>query len=485
MLFNSLQFLLFFAAVAGIFALLRGHLRLRNAFLLAASYTFYAAWDWRFLSLILLSTVVDFSIATRLPGASANRRRWLVLASLTLNLGLLGTFKYLDFGIESLASLASWMGWEVDLATLGIILPVGISFYTFQTIGYTLDVAAGRRAPVRSFLDFALFVAYFPQLVAGPIERSTVLLPQLQSLTHPGREHFRRGVLWVLSGYFLKVVCADTVAPLVDEAYARADMIGGPVLLLATWGFAVQIFCDFAGYTLIARGISEWFGIRLMENFRSPYVAGSPREFWQRWHISLSTWFQQYLYTPLALAFTRRNWPGHSVIPIFLTMVLIGLWHGAGWNFILFGAFWGIWLGGYALYQHALTQRARRVPQCLLVRWFRNDLPMAGVSKGLGVFAGTLLSFVFFRSPDLATTRQVFQALLTDWHLDPSFPFYLRSVGLLFGLIWLYGWLQHRFDDQDFLLKAPAWVRWTLAVFALLCLLTVGFRPVPFVYFQF
>jgi alginate O-acetyltransferase complex protein AlgI len=485
MLFNSLQFLIFFILVAAGFALVRRHLKLRNSFLLLASYVFYGAWDWRFLSLILLSTIVDYSVSNRLPAAGPRRQRLLVILSLVVNLGVLATFKYLDFGIESLAEMASWIGWELHIGTLGIILPVGISFYTFQTIGYTLDVAAGRRKPVRSFLDFALFVAYFPQLVAGPIERSTVLLPQLQELTRPGWPHFRRGLLWVLSGYFLKVVCADTIAPLVDEAYARADMIGGPVLFLATWGFAVQIFGDFAGYTLIARGISEWFGIRLMENFRSPYISQSPREFWQRWHISLSTWFQQYLYTPLALVWARRNWPLQSALPVFLTMTLIGLWHGAGWNFILFGAFWGAWLGGYALYQHALVQRSRKVPDCLAVKWFQNKVPGAVPIKVVAVFLGTLASFVLFRSPDLATAIKIFIAILTDWHLDPSFGFYLRSVGLLFGIIWAYGFIQHRTGNPDFLLDAPPLVRWSAVAFVLLTLLTVGFRPVPFIYFQF
>lgn len=485
MLFNSLQFLVFLVVVAAGFAFVRQHLRLRNAFLLLASYAFYSAWDWRFLGLILLSTLVDFSIARRLPAAADSHRRRLVFLSLLVNLGILGTFKYLDFGIESLVHLARSIGWDLNPGTLGVILPVGISFYTFQTIGYTLDVAAGRRKPVTNFLDFALFVAYFPQLVAGPIERSTVLLPQLQELTHPGRGHIRRGLLWILSGYFLKVVCADTVAPLVDEAYARADVIGGPVLFLATMAFAVQIFADFAGYTLIARGVSEWFGIRLMENFRSPYISQSPREFWQRWHISLSTWFQQYLYTPLALAFARRGWPGQSAIPVFLTMTLIGLWHGAGWNFIVFGAFWGLWLALYGGYQHALARRVQRNPDGLAVRWYRNQIPGTALLKGLIVFAGTLFSFVFFRSPDLATALTILGSIATDWHRDPSFALYLRTVALLFTLVWGYSWLQHRYKDPDFMLAVPPVIRWTAAVFVLLCLLTVGFRPVPFVYFQF
>lgn len=485
MLFNSLQFLGFLVIVALGFAITKHHLRWRNSFLLLSSYLFYAAWDWRFLSLILVSTLVDYSVSKRIPAAGQRGRKHLVLISLLTNLSILGTFKYLNFGLDSLVRMADSIGWNLHPGSLEIILPVGISFYTFQTIGYTLDVAAGRRKPVTNFLDFALFVAYFPQLVAGPIERSTVLLPQLQQLSQPTWDHFRRGTLWILTGYFLKVVCADTMAPLVAEAYARPDSIGGPVLFLATWGFAVQIFSDFAGYTLIARGVSECFGIRLMENFRSPYLSQSPREFWQRWHISLSTWFQAYLYTPLALAFARRNWPGQSAIPVFLTMTLIGLWHGAGWNFILFGAFWGAWLALYGPYQQALTRLSRESEEAIAVRWFRNELAGAKAFKIVVVFLGTLASFVLFRSPDLETALIVYHSLATDWRLDPSFGFYLQSVLLLFGLIWIYGWWQNRENNPDFLLLAPAWIRWTLAVFVLLCLLTVGFRPVPFVYFQF
>ncbi len=482
MLFNSLQFLVFFMLVAMVYATVHRHLRLRNGFLLLASYGFYGAWDWRFLGLILISTLVDFSISKRLPDVAPRQRRQLVTVSLIVNLGILCTFKYLDFGIQSLVEMASWAGWDLDVKTLGIILPVGISFYTFQTIGYTLDVAAGRRRPVNSLLNFALYVAYFPQLVAGPIERSTALLPQLEQVTHPGWEEFRRGVLWVLSGYFFKVVCADTIAPLVDEAYSRPEMIGGPVLILATLGFSVQIFCDFAGYSLIARGISEWFGIHLMENFRSPYVSLSPREFWRRWHISLSTWLRDYLYIPLG---GSRRGTARKCLNLLIVFSLCGLWHGAGWNFILFGAFWGVWLAGYTIYENLLSEYERRAPESLPVQWFRDKIPFSRPMKGLIVMVGILVSWVFFRSPDMRTALNIFEAILTDWHLDPSFGFYARSVGILFVLVWGYSWLQEYRNDQDFLLKEPKWIRWTLVSFSIFCLLTVGFRPVPFIYFQF
>jgi len=482
MLFNSLQFLLFFPIVAAVFFLVRGNHLLRNGALLIASYIFYGAWDWRFLGLIALSTLVDFFVAIRLESAAARPRRLLVACSLVVNLGMLGIFKYLDFGIESFATLVSRFGWQPDLVTLGILLPVGISFYTFQTIGYTLDVAAGRRKAVRNPLDFALYVAYFPQLVAGPIERSTNLLPQLQNPARPTWDHFRRGLLWVLTGYFYKVVCADTVAPFIDEAYSRVDTVGGPVLFMATLGFAVQIFCDFAGYSLIARGISEWFGIHLMENFRSPYLSQSPREFWRRWHISLSTWFRDYLYFPLG---GSRLGTTRTCLNLLIVFTLCGLWHGAGWNYVTFGFFWGAWLALYTLYLKALKERAAKAPDSLTARWIENRFPLAGLVKGLLTFGTILVSFVIFLSPDFDTATRVLGAILTDWRIDPSLPTYLRSVGFLFACILIYSYIQERHDDQEVLLRSPSWLRWTLGAFVLLSLLTVGFRPVPFFYFQF
>jgi len=482
MLFNSLQFLIFFPLVTAVYFLVRGHHFLRNGSLLVASYTFYGAWDWRFLGLIGISTLVDFYVSQRLETATERGRRWWVATSLTVNLGMLGTFKYLDFGIENFASLVERFGWQPDLATLGILLPVGISFYTFQTIGYTLDVAAGRRKAVRNLLDFALYVAYFPQLVAGPIERSTSLLPQLQNPSKPCWEDFRRGLLWVLTGYFFKVVCADTVAPYIDEAYSRVDTVGGPVLFMATLGFAVQIFCDFAGYSLIARGISEWFGIHLMENFRSPYLSQSPREFWWRWHISLSTWFRDYLYFPLG---GSRKGTARTCLNLIVVFTLCGLWHGAGWNYVTFGFFWGVWLALYTLYLKAFTRRAKTLPGSLSARWIENRFPFAGPVKGVLTFGTILVSFVIFLSPDFDTALRVMSAILGDWRFDPSFPAYLRSVGFLFVGMLAYSYIQERHDDQEFLLASPAWIRWTLGAFALLSLLTVGFRPVPFFYFQF
>lgn len=485
MLFNSLQFLVYLPVVLLVFAVVRRWPGLRNAVLLMASYTFYGAWDWRFLGLLWLSTLLDYSIGLNLPGASVRRRRLLIAASLVVNLGILGFFKYAGFGIEAFASLLAGFGLQPHLPTLALILPVGISFYTFQTIGYTLDVAAGRREPVRNLRDFALFVAWFPQLVAGPIERSTALIPQLQARTCITYAHLRRSVLWILTGYFLKVVVADSVAPLVNEAYARHADIGGPVLFMATWAFALQIFGDFAGYTLIARGVSEAFGIRLMENFRSPYVATSPQAFWQRWHISLSTWFQEYLYNPLALTFARRGWPGAQGLPIFLTMLLIGFWHGAGWNFILFGAFWGVLLAGYNAYRQLGRRWARRNPDNLLSRFQRARAPLASACKGSVVFLLTLISFVFFRSPDLSTALAILLAWVTDFRMDPSLGLYAANVSLLFAIVWGYGWIQHRRDNPDWLLEAPPWLRWSVYLWILLCLLTIGFRPIPFIYFQF
>jgi len=481
MLFNSLQFLAFFPAVLIGFWFLRRTLAWRNSWLLVASYVFYAGWDWRFLGLILLSTVVDYSLAIRIEPASPKARKALVAISLVVNLGVLGIFKYLDFGIETMSNLLATLGIAANPMTLEILLPVGISFYTFQTIGYTVDVARGLRPAERNFRDFALYVAYFPQLVAGPIERSTALLPQIKAPTHVTGEHLQRAFFWTLTGYFLKVVVADSVAPFVDEAYANYDTMGGPVMFLATVGFAVQIFGDFAGYTLIARGISQAFGISLMENFRAPYLSVSPRDFWRRWHISLSTWLRDYLYIPLG---GNRHGPFRKHLNVFIVFTLCGLWHGAAVNFVFFGAYWGALLVVTDILSKAARKRSRRKrPRESEVHPERWNLLRAG--QALLTFLLTMVSFAIFRSPDLPAAWLVITGWVSDFHLDPSFPLYLKTVGLLMTIIMIYGICHEKTGDETFMLKTPLFVRCLLAVFLLASVVAVGFRPVPFFYFQF
>jgi len=340
MVFNSLEFALFLC-VCLLLTWLLPH-RAQNRLLLLASYVFYAAWDWRFLGLIVLSTVIDYTVGLALERSHAQRRRrWLVSASVAANLSILGAFKYAGFFADSLRELAGLAGLELSRVSLDVVLPVGISFYTFQTLSYTIDIYRGRLRPTRHFLDFALFVAFFPQLVAGPIERATNLLPQILAPRRFRWSRFGSGGWLVLWGLFKKVVIADNLAALVDGVYQPGTSPTGPEVLLATYAFAVQIYCDFSGYSDIARGVARLLGFEIMLNFRLPYLAASPAEFWRRWHISLSTWLRDYLY--ISLGGNRRGRRA-TYRNLMLTMLLGGLWHGAAWTFVLWGAFHGAWL---------------------------------------------------------------------------------------------------------------------------------------------
>ena len=343
MVFNSLHFVWFFVAFYGAYRVLPH--RAQNWLLLIASYYFYAAWDWRFLGLLVASTLVDFTCARLLSRASTPRaRRALLIVSLGFNLTLLGFFKYFNFFADSLHNLFAVLGWQVDVFTLRVLLPVGISFYTFVTMSYVIDVYRREIPATRDLLDFAVFVAFFPHLVAGPILRASTLLSQIDSPRRITREQLRDGAWLIAWGYFQKVFVADNLAGLANAAFDPAVPHTGVNVLLGVYAFAFQIYGDFAGYSNIARGTSKLMGIELIENFRFPYLVRTPQAFWRNWHISLSTWLRDYLYIPLGGSRgsewqTRRN--------LFLTMVLGGLWHGAAWTFVVWGIYHGVLLIAY------------------------------------------------------------------------------------------------------------------------------------------
>lgn len=342
MQFHTVQFAVLMLVVWSAYWLLPRP-QLRVGLLALASLVFYGWWDWRFVSLLVLSIVVDHTCGRRIDASELQvvRRRWLGL-SLLSNLGILAIFKYYDFFASSVRSALATIGIDVGLPTLGLVLPMGISFYTFQTLSYTIDIYRRQQSPEPSFIRFAAYVSFFPQLVAGPIERARRLLPELD-----GRRSFRRrqqveGLQLFASGMFKKIVVADNIGVVVDLLFAAPSSELNPMLVLtAVYGFALQIYADFSGYSDMARGVAKCLGIELMVNFRQPYFACDPRDFWRRWHISLSTWLRDYLYISLggsrgtALR-TQRN--------LLLTMLLGGLWHGAAWNFVIWGAIHGLWL---------------------------------------------------------------------------------------------------------------------------------------------
>ncbi len=468
MFFNSAQFLAFFAIVLTLYYALRERRR-QNVLLLIASYVFYSAWDVRFLSLIVASTAVDFVAACRIQNSSDPRRRKLWLAvSLGFNLGMLAIFKYLNFGLESFAELLGWIGLSASVPTLQIILPVGISFYTFQTISYTVDVYRRQRAAVDDLLDFALYVAYFPQLVAGPIEKSTTLLPQLQQARRIERGDVQVGVMWISLGYFKKVVIADTLAPMVDHAFAEPARVSGMVSLVAVLAFAIQIYGDFAGYSLIARGLSRLMGIRLMQNFNAPYLSRSPREFWHRWHISLSSWLREYLYFGLG---GSRSGRVRTHVNLMATMLLGGLWHGASWNFVLWGAYHGFLL----MVCHAFGSSRR----------FVSTSPVVVCGQIAVTFAFTLFGWLLFRVTSVAHLGLILNNIVTNFHYTPDLSLYLRPTLAAFGILMAYHVWQEYSGDALVLLRAHPRFRLGLYAFVVSTIIVVGFRPTPFVYFQF
>ena len=390
MLFNSLEYLVFLPAVVLLYFLTPQ--RARWLLLLAASYLFYAAWRVEYLALIVTSTLVDYAagIAMGACATRAERRKWLLL-SLLVNLGLLFTFKYADFAIGSANALGGWLGAGPDWPLLELLLPVGISFYTFQTLSYAIDVYRGEREAERHLGRFAVYVAFFPQLVAGPIERSTRLLPQFVEHHRFDPANLRAGLWLILFGFFKKLVVADQAGLYVDAVYAAPGEAGAAAQLAASYLFAFQLYCDFSGYSDIAVGSAQLMGFRLMENFRRPYVAQSVQEFWRRWHVSLSTWFRDYVYVPLGGSHgTAGRWAWATAV-VFLTS---GLWHGANWTFVVWGALHVLYMYVGAATQGGRERIAARLPPAL-----SRARP---VWRAVFVFHLWAFSLVFFRSESLA-----------------------------------------------------------------------------------
>jgi len=382
-LFNSYVFLLFFPVVWA--AVRLAPVALRPWVLLPASLLFYGWWDVRFLGLLLLTSTVDWAVGLGLARAQGPARRRLLALSVGLNLGALGVFKYLGFFSRELQAALGGIGLAVELPVLDLVLPVGLSFYTFQAMAYTVDVYRRELEPVRSLPRFLLFISFFPQLVAGPIERAGHLVPQLQTLRGPTRLQLAEGLQLVLWGFFKKLVVADNLASLVEVGFDTRSPSGLEVLV-AAYAFTWQIYCDFSGYSDIARGLAKWLGVELMLNFDLPFFAASPQDLWRRWHISLSQWLRSYLYIPLG---GNRHQPERNLL---LTMLLGGLWHGANWTFLA----WGAW-HGLGLAFHRRLRGARPDPAAGLPLWLAVPL----------TFHFTMLGFVLFRAHDLGQILQL------------------------------------------------------------------------------
>ncbi len=488
MLFNSLQFALFFPLVTALYFLLPH--RTRWAFLLAASYFFYMAWEPGYVVLLWFSTAVDYLVALRmgrLPNKKA-RCPYLILSLIT-NLGLLFFFKYYNFFADSLHPLLAATGYPLPLPHSPFLLPVGISFYTFQTLSYTIEVYRGAMPPEPHLGRFALYVAFFPQLVAGPIERAQRLLPQLQRPITFDYARVTDGLRLMGQGLFIKVVIADRLANAVEHVYSQPAACNGPTLALATFFFAFQIYCDFAGYSSIAIGAARILGIDLMENFRRPYFAASCTEFWRRWHISLSTWFRDYLYIPLG---GNRSKTARWMFNILVVFTLSGLWHGAHWTFLIWGLLHGFYLiterRSYSLRQyliHKLHLAAfSRLRHCLAL---------------LTTFLLTCFAWIFFRAASLQDALLIIRGLPKGWYLQGENAFWHNlpeqlgiyphefqlSLVLLIGLIGGQALQETRVLAKPFP-TYPGWLRWGFYMALFWGILLFGIlRQKEFYYFVF
>jgi alginate O-acetyltransferase complex protein AlgI len=471
MLFNSLHFIWFFVVVYALYRVLPH--RAQNWLLLVASYYFYAAWDWRFLGLLLASTIVDYTCGLAMERSHGRRRALLLAASLAFNLSLLAFFKYFNFFADNLHLLFGNLGWNVDFVTVRVLLPVGISFYTFATMSYVIDVYRREIPATRDLLEFSVFVAYFPHLVAGPILRASTLLPQIHARRSVAAEQMYDGAWLIVWGYFQKVYVADNVAATAGAVFNAEGGVTGVNALLGVYAFALQIYGDFAGYTNIARGTSKLLGIELIENFRFPYFTRSPQEFWRHWHISLSTWLRDYLYIPLG-GNRGSSWQTHR--NLLVTMVLGGLWHGAAWTFVLWGTFHGLLL--------ILYRAAAQLPP--FARWVTGPGALARVSSWLVMFHLTCYGWLIFRAHSLNQVGTFTAALFTDFAPSTMDPALLGPV-LLYGapLLAVHG-AEAWFNNVLAVRHLPLAVRYSVYVGAVyLTVLFGNFGGSDFIYFQF
>jgi alginate O-acetyltransferase complex protein AlgI len=481
MLFNSLAFALFLPIVFGLYWWIgksKQGVRYQNLFLILSGYLFYGLWDWRFLLLLFTATAVDYWVGLKI-GQYKDRRapKWVLAVSVVMNLGMLGTFKYFDFFSQSLMDLLGTLGIKASLPLLDIMLPVGISFYTFQTLSYTIDCWRGRMQPTRDVIGFFAFVSFFPPLVAGPIERAHHLLPQMLAPRVFDRAHAVTGLRLMLWGFFKKIAIADVLAPYVEHAYGGAHAISGWEMGIAVLLFTVQVYCDFSGYSDIASGCARLLGFELIPNFTRPFFSTSLQEFWSRWHMSLNTWFRDYLYIPLG---GNRKGPFRQSLNIFIIFVVSGIWHGASMTFVIWGAYHGLCF--------ILEQRTG------FLRWLPRRL---GTVWAVGAFAAGM---IFFRSTtweaaacgisafgDWSTARGLFAGCDADfsmvWNVWVVLAYFTFLIGFMLAGEALFNMAQRggRFASL------PRWARWGFYYLLIFWILVLGAYGTPqqFIYFQF
>lgn len=471
MVFNSFEFAVFFILVTVGFWTVSSSRTARMGLLLVASYYFYMSWNWKFAGLIFGSTILDYLVGAQIFKSTdkKTKKRWL-LVSMAGNLGCLGVFKYFNFFAESVNAFFGRVGLEMAMANWEIILPVGISFYTFQTMSYTIDIYRGEMEPTENLLDFAVFVAFFPQLVAGPIVRASEFLPQLKKEPSFRDRNALDGISQILFGLFKKICIGDALAAaLVDPAFNNPGHFSGVTLLFAVYGYAMQIYCDFSGYSDVAIGAAKVLGFNLPLNFNRPYVAASITEFWRRWHISLSTWLRDYLYVPLG---GNRKGRRRTYVNLMLTMFLGGLWHGAAWNFVIWGGLHGMFLA----VERFVSKRASG-----------GTIQTEGgnrLFKQVLTFHLICLTWILFRANNAESGFVMLKRILTladgVYGLSPHFLLPL-AAGFTFHFLpasWKLA-LSSRF------VGLPSWVQAGVVAAFIFIFMIIGVDDVPFIYFQF
>jgi alginate O-acetyltransferase complex protein AlgI len=484
MLFNSPEFAVFFPIVTLLYFLLSQ--RLRVPMLLAASCWFYMAFIPKYILILIFLILFDYTAGILIENAQGARRRAWLIGSLCANIGMLGFFKYFNFVNDNLAALAQSLGWHYSIKGLSIILPIGLSFHTFQSMSYTIEVYRGRFKAERSLLHFALYVMFYPQLVAGPIERPQNLLHQFREEHRFEWARFTDGIRLMASGLFKKIIIADRAAMLVNEVYAHPSQYSGLQLLIATWFFAIQIYCDFCGYTEIARGAARVMGIELMLNFNRPYLARSIAEFWRRWHISLSTWFRDYLYFPLGG--NRCSLP-RVCFNLAVVFLISGFWHGAKWTFIIWGA-----LHGFFLIVYVITAQLR--PRAAAALGLQGGLFLKFLSWLLTInLVG--VTWVFFRAENVGDALLILHRIATGLVPQPGINLHpgLDSTQFVIAILLMAGLFMVEAMGAakpiwDRVVEQPKWVRWSAyyafgVAFIVFILLNPQHKPQPFVYFQF
>lgn len=480
MLFNSIDFAIFLPVVFVLYwYVANNNLKLQNVLIVAASYVFYGWWDWRFLSLILISTIVDYTVGLKLKSENnKTKRKTLLWTSILVNLGFLGYFKYYNFFIDNFVAAFSFFGSEIKPNSLNIILPVGISFYTFQTLSYTIDVYKRKLEPTKNLIAFSAFVSFFPQLVAGPIERAKNLLPQFyqkRSFDYPKAVDGMRQILW---GLFKKIVIADNCAEVVNLIFNNSTDYSGATLALGAVFFAFQIYGDFSGYSDIAIGTSRLFGFNLMRNFAFPYFSRDIAEFWRRWHISLSTWFRDYLYIPLG---GSRGGIWMKIRNIFIIFLVSGFWHGANWTFIAWGAINAIYF-----LPLILTHNNRNHIEIVA-----KGKPLPDIKEVLFIlttFSFTIFAWIFFRAENISHAIQYISDIFNHPGSFLLLSVYKKHMTLIFliTILLLIEWLGRENQYAIEKMQYPKFLRWSVYLILGIMVFTFGnYDKTEFIYFAF